>query len=232
MDFDIFLNSEKPVILTGPSLDGQISHFYRSLEQFLSNQSHRPRTIKQLFSSSPKLVWNWFEPFRQQYRNKKPSQLYYKLQRLQDFFSCFTIITQNVTSDHIKAGSDKVYELFGNCNQAFCCNSLRMQKLPNSLSELPPKCNCGNDLLPNILGLGGGLSSGILYNAFSAISSCDLLILLGAYKNIPIIHSFVKLAKKRKVKVIEVSQYKSPFSDLVNIHLNKSPSFFLDSLFR
>lgn len=88
-------------------------------------------------------------------QNIRPSDFYHLLSQLEQLKIVKAIITENVDSLHHLAGSQKIFELAGNLRQTICqsCHrqapiSLLIDKI--KAKEIPPLCQCGGILLPNL----------------------------------------------------------------------------------
>ncbi|MBN1232376.1 MAG: hypothetical protein JXA60_03365 [Candidatus Coatesbacteria bacterium] len=225
--YEIILNSKKPVLITGYDLDENFNLFWKEFCKFVKALPEKEISIENLFKDSPARIWEWFEPLRQKQLSTPLNPAYIQLKKLEDFFTRLVIITQDISSSHLKAGSEEVYELYGNFNQAFCSKDMCIYELPSIIENYPPVCDCGHFLKPNIFWFGGGMSEGILHKTFKAVNACDLLIFLGAkYVTQPLPY-YIELARSNGARIIEISSRLTEFSNMADIQVLKNPSDFL-----
>jgi len=76
------------------------------------------------FLNNPELVLAWYQYRRELIDNIEPNPGHYCLAKLEQYFSDFTLVTQNVDGLHRRAGSQKIHELHGNIlrNKCFQCS--------------------------------------------------------------------------------------------------------------
>jgi NAD-dependent deacetylase len=227
---DILLNAEKPVVITGYSLNEKTPPLWSEFTKLMSDLKQQEITVDDMFRHSPLKLWQWYEPLRQKQRYEAINQEYHELKRLEDFFQKMTVITQDFSGTHLKAGNEEVYELYGNCDQAFCSKDMSFHTLPGSLDDLPPLCTCGDYLKPNLSWFGGGLNDGALRKAYLSVVACDLLILLGIRYITQPLPFYIDIARKNGAKTIEVASIHTALSGLVDHQLKENPAEFLCSL--
>jgi NAD-dependent deacetylase len=134
----------------------------------------------QAFARDPRLVWEWYEWRKGIVREAQPNAAHVALAGLErtlpDDVGC-VLITQNVDGLHLLAGSTAVIELHGNIFRARCAKegSRRVQR--DAFSEIPPKCECGALLRPDIVWFGESVD--LLNPAAGAAAASDVLIVIG-----------------------------------------------------
>src|SRR5688572_12847262 len=72
------------------------------------------------FQRNPKLVWEWYDYRRKLVAGAQPNAAHEALCRMEQQFSQFHLITQNVDGLHHRAGSQTVIELHGNITRTKC----------------------------------------------------------------------------------------------------------------
>lgn len=127
------------------------------------------------FRRDPRLVWEWYEWRRGLIRDAEPNAAHRAIAELADA----AVVTQNVDGLHARAGSADVVELHGNIFRARCVRegttSLRLDAFP----DVPPRCECGALLRPDVVWFGEALPPEAVERAVGAISSADLLLVIG-----------------------------------------------------
>jgi len=127
------------------------------------------------FARDPALVWQWYEWRRGLVRNADPNAAHRAIASLERAI----VITQNVDALHARAGSRNIIELHGNLFRVRCTRERTTQDALDAFHELPPRCDCGALLRPDVVWFGEMLPEGALETAAQAISSADLLLVIG-----------------------------------------------------
>lgn len=128
----------------------------------------------QAFHRDPALVWEWYEWRRDLVRQSEPNAAHRALAAIGA-----TIVTQNVDGLHARAGSQDVIELHGNIFRVRCLNDQAPHERPERFPEIPPRCNCGALLRPDVVWFGEMLPAGALERAVEEIEKADLLLVIG-----------------------------------------------------
>lgn len=108
-------------------------------------------------------------------RNAQPNAAHTALARLGDAL----IVTQNVDGLHARAGSRNIIELHGNLFRTRCVREHGVRDSEAAFDDLPPKCECGALLRPDIVWFGEMLPPGAFERAVDAVESADLLLVIG-----------------------------------------------------
>ena len=127
------------------------------------------------FRRDPKLVWEWYEWRRDLIRNAKPNAAHDAIACLRDA----VVVTQNVDNLHTRAGSSDVVELHGNIFRVRCLREQTTQVRDEPFAQLPPSCDCGALLRPDVVWFGEALPPHAVARAVGAIRSADLLLVIG-----------------------------------------------------
>src|SRR5581483_1877101 len=118
------------------------------------------------FARDPDLVWTWYNERRLAHRAVEPSPAHVALARLEERCADFTLITQNVDSLHLRAGSRNVLELHGKLREAKCtrCDARRPFDDAFDLAALDHD-GCGGTWRPDIVWFGEPLPREVLEEA-------------------------------------------------------------------
>ena len=127
------------------------------------------------FRRDPALVWEWYEWRRELIRSALPNAAHVALARLPSS----TIVTQNVDGLHARAGSRNVVELHGNIFRVRCVREGSPRMHEAAFDEIPPHCECGALLRPDVVWFGEALPSDAVERAVGAIHNADLLLVIG-----------------------------------------------------
>ncbi|HSP15875.1 MAG TPA: NAD-dependent deacylase [Thermoanaerobaculia bacterium] len=137
----------------------------------------RPEDLATLeaFERDPDLVWEWYEWRRGLIRDAQPNAAHHAIAELPDA----VVVTQNVDGLHARAGSRNVIELHGNIFRVRCMRERRISMREEALTQLPPRCECGSLLRPDVVWFGEMLPEEALARASAAIMGADLLLVIG-----------------------------------------------------
>jgi len=127
------------------------------------------------FARDPAMVWEWYEWRRGLIRAAAPNAAHTAMARLPDA----VIVTQNVDGLHARAGAHEVIELHGNLFRARCSAEGRVTAAPQAFDALPPRCECGALLRPDVVWFGEMLPDEEVARAMVAMREADLLVIVG-----------------------------------------------------
>ena len=127
------------------------------------------------FRRDPRLVWEWYEWRRQLIRAAEPNAAHEAIARLPHA----SVVTQNVDGLHARAGAHDVIELHGNIFRVRCVEEQRTHVREEPFADLPPRCECGALLRPDVVWFGETLPDDAVARAVGVIRSSDLMLVIG-----------------------------------------------------
>ncbi len=127
------------------------------------------------FDRDPVLVWEWYEWRRGLIRNAQPNAAHVAIAHLPDT----VVVTQNVDGLHARAGARDVIELHGNIFRVRCVRERKRSVREEPFDQLPPRCECGSLLRPDVVWFGEMLPEEALARASAAVMGADLLLVIG-----------------------------------------------------
>lgn len=156
------------------------------------------------FARDPRLVWTWYNERRTAHKGVEPSPAHVALAEIERRAADFTLVTQNVDSLHLRAGSRNVLELHGKLREAKCtrCDARRPFDDAFDLDEIQHEC--GGMWRPDIVWFGESLPPAVLEAAFDAARRAELMLVVGTSG---IVQPAASLATKRctRAYVVEVN---------------------------
>jgi NAD-dependent protein deacetylase/lipoamidase len=174
----------------------------------------------QAFARDPRLVWEWYDWRRQKIAACRPNPAHHALAQLEARAADFLLITQNIDDLHRKAGSRLLVELHGNIWRVRCPREGSVADLPDvPLREIPPRCECGALLRPDIVWFGETLPDDALDRAFRAAEACDLFLVAGTSALVQPAASLPLVAKRHGATIVEVNPQPTPISPMVDLAL-------------
>ena len=169
------------------------------------------------FGRNPQLVWEWYDWRRRLISDKEPNPGHTAIAAMEDLFDEFLLITQNVDGLHRKAGSMKLIEVHGNLWRVRCMAEGRV--FPNNevpLREIPPRCECGALLRPDVVWFGESLSEKDLADSYTALRECDCLMVVGTSAVVQPVASFPAVARNGGAFILEINVQPTPISGWVD----------------
>jgi NAD-dependent deacetylase len=145
-------------------------------------ENHRAEELAtpEAFRRDALLVWRWYEWRRELIREAQPNAAHLALARLEHAAGLESlIVTQNVDGLHRRGGAGKIIEIHGNIMEARCTKEHRVLDLYAPQTELPPRCDCGAILRPNVVWFGEQLPPGAWERAADAVAQADLVLVIG-----------------------------------------------------
>jgi len=184
-------------------------------------RKHNPMQLAtpEAFERDPKLVWEWYLYRRGLMQGVHPNPAHLAIVELERRYSRFLLITQNVDDLHRKAGSLELVELHGNIFKVRCSMCERKLSEMPELEGLPPRCECGGNLRPDVVWFGEMLPHAALERAFEAAAQCDCMLVVGTSAVVQPAASLPLIAKREGAFVAELNYEPTPLSHLVDISL-------------
>jgi NAD-dependent deacetylase len=150
----------------------------------------------------------------------EPNLGHLAIKELEDKFENFLLITQNVDGLHGRTGVKKMVEIHGNLWRVRCMREHTTSMLMEvPLTSIPPKCQCGALLRPDVVWFGESIPAQALEQSFQALKMCDTLIVVGTSGAVYPVASFPETVKSNGGFVIEVNTEATPISRIADIGL-------------
>ncbi len=131
------------------------------------------------FARDPRLVWSWYNERRAAHANAQPSAGHLALAELEARGGDFTLVTQNVDSLHVRAGSKNVLELHGNLREARCTGCAARRSLEGGLPLEAIEHVCGGRFRPDIVWFGESLPAAPWEAAVAAARRAEVMLVVG-----------------------------------------------------
>lgn len=183
----------------------------------------------------PERVWAWYLWRHHLVQATEPNDGHRALAAWQDHADV-TVVTQNVDNLHERAGSSPVHHLHGSLFEFRCdsCASVYtgpLEDVPEPVLELtPPTCGCGGLIRPDIVWFGEGLPDGPWDAAVQAVSTADVVVVVGTSAVVYPAAGLPELALARGAVVVEVNPEPTPLSSSATIALRENASTALPTL--
>ena len=164
------------------------------------------------FMSDPALVWKWYAERRDMISQAVPHAGHYAIACMEPLSDHFIVLTQNIDDLHRKAGSSKIVELHGNIFRYKCFDKNHpIDPLPKG-DEVPPRCECGSLIRPDVVWFGEMLPEGALDESFDVLAKCDTILVVGTSGMVHPAAGFPSYAKSHGARVIEINPEATPIT--------------------
>ena len=173
------------------------------------------------FLQDPVKVWN---PFLKDMKDfidpAQPNDCHKGLARLEELGKLQTVITQNVDGLHQMAGNTDVIEFHGTFAWQRCmeCNT-HVETRHVDISEIPPRCDCGGILRPNVILFGELIPQEAHWRSQQVATDCDVMLVIGTSAIVHPAALMPVIAKESGAKVIEINPERTPLTDDISDYL-------------
>jgi NAD-dependent deacetylase len=167
---------ERIVVFTGAGVSAESGiPTFRGAGGLWRNFRSEDLATPEAFARDPRLVWEWYEWRRGLVRNAQPNAAHFAIAQLERA----VVITQNVDALHARAGSRDIIELHGSLFRVRCTRERTTRGALDAFDEIPPRCECGALLRPDVVWFGEMLPQAAIERASVEISESDLLLVIG-----------------------------------------------------
>lgn len=215
---ELLRGSDLTVASTGAGMSRESGiRTFRGEEGFW--KEHRAEDLASLqgIRENPALVWEWYRERLMACSELQPHAGYNALVSLQESLGRMPLVTQNVDGLHQKAGLRDVIELHGSLRTASCLDMCGAPPVPMTeelFGEMPPRCECGGLLRPDVVLFGENLPEQALKRAFRLADSCDVMLVVGTSMVVYPAAALPMIALRGGARVIEINPEETPLSSL------------------
>lgn len=166
------------------------------------------------YEQNPGEVWEvLFTGLNDVLDKAKPNDGHRGLYRLEAMGLLQTIVTQNIDGLHQQAGSKDVIEFHGTFASQHCtaCGQ-SVDSRSISLANLPPKCDCGGVLRPDVVMFGEMIPMDHLQRSQMLASSCDVMLVVGTSATVEPAAYLPVIAKRAGATIIEINPEATPLT--------------------
>jgi NAD-dependent deacetylase len=222
---EMILESKKVVALTGAgiSTESGIPDF-RGPQGLWKQVDPRTSTI-QFFRQFPDVFWQFMVDRLGSIVRAEPNRAHYALAELERMGKLSSVITQNVDGLHLKAGSRNVIELHGNVREAVCLSCGKVVPMEEAMGKvkrgyLPPRCECGGVLKPNVVLFNEPLPEEAYRRALLESGTCDLMLVVGTSLQVYPAAYLPVVAKQRGARLVIINMEPTPLDDVADVAIH------------
>lgn len=195
-------------VLTGAGISAESGiKTYRDPDGLWAKLNPQELASMKGFMANPKVVLEWYNLRRETVEKALPNPGHYALVEMENMFTEFKLITQNIDRLHQRAGSKNVVELHGNIveNKCLDCESPYLEEFPTVLDELPRCDKCGGLIRPSVVWFGEMLPPDALTQAEIAARKCDVFLCIGTTAEVYPASNIPLYAKDNGAYLVEIN---------------------------
>ncbi len=198
-------NAEKIIFVTGAGISQESGiPTFRGKDGLWRKYDPMKLATIDAFYDDPKLVWEWYEDRRKNIRTAEPNLGHKAIAELEKYAKV-VILTQNIDGLHQRAGSTNVLELHGSIIRIKCTTCNFKDEIPSRFETLPPMCECGEILRPDVVWFGEALPQDVWRKAISHATCCDAMIIAGTSLVVSPANTLPIYAKQNNALLIEIN---------------------------
>ena len=226
---EIIRNSERLTVLTGAGVSAEsgIPAFRDALTGLWAQYDPTRLATPQAFAQDPKLVWDFYQYWRDLMRPAQPNPAHFALAALEKRFPQMQIITQNVDDLHERAGSHNVIRLHGKMSANKCSANCQGDPTPVDVAQLQwdaprevPACPyCGSPVRPDVVWFGEMLPLVQLDAARIAATYADVMLVVGTSGVVTPAADMPQIAKDNGAIIIEFNPVESAITPIADLWL-------------
>lgn len=158
------------------------------------------------FLRDPGKVWTMLSELIDILSRAAPNAAHRGLAELERMGILRSVITQNVDGLHQAAGSRKVIEFHGNAEELVCIACWKRYASRAKIRDgLPPRCDCGEVLKPDVVLFGEPIPWLAQDDAETEAKGCSVLLVAGTSAEVSPACDIPRLSKARGAFVIEIN---------------------------
>jgi NAD-dependent deacetylase len=173
------------------------------------------------FVADPGLCWRFHEALRDLCRQAKPNNAHLALTWIEAATGddpAVPVITQNIDGLHQAAGSTHVLELHGSCHRMRCTEcEFATDDMPEQFDALPPICECGGLLRPDVVWFGEQLSSEAMAEAERLAQAARVMLVVGTSATVQPAASLPVIALRSGATLIEANFEPTPLTAMAEV---------------
>lgn len=223
---------EKIMISTGAGISTESGiPSFRGVDGLWKEYNPEDLATPEAFEKDPVKVWEWYDWRRQAIGTAEPNAGHRALVELEKLVPHFFLFTQNIDGLHQKAGNRAPYELHGNIWQARCTAEQKVIPFEETpLSRIPPVCDCGALLRPNVVWFGEALPLDILELGWMVARNCDAFFAIGTSGMVQPAASLAIMAREGGALVVEINTEPTYLTEIAHESFQGKSGIILPSL--
>jgi len=199
-------NAKCASVLTGAGVSAESGiPTFRGAGGIWEKYDFRKLATPQGFKEDPRLVWEWYQLRQVEINKAKPNAAHATIAEMESYFPRFSVLTQNIDGMHKRAGNKNVVELHGNIWRMRCVRDGLTIHNETPVAEIPPMCQCGSILRPDVVWFGEQLSSEVVDEASRVANESEVMFVVGTSAVVYPAAALPAIAKNSGGLVIEIN---------------------------
>lgn len=171
------------------------------------------------FREDPVLAWEWYQLRQREMKKARPNPAHMVIAEMEGRFRKLTVLTQNIDGMHRRAGNRNIVELHGNIWRMKCTRDGTIIQLDQPVEQIPPLCQCGSIMRPDVVWFGEPLPIDALDAASLAARESDVMFVVGTSAVVYPAAALPALTKNAGGLVIEVNVEPTPITSYADLSL-------------
>jgi len=215
---ELVRRGERVVALTGAGISAESGiATFRGQDGLWEQERLEDVATPEGFRRDPARVWAWYDRRRVQIAAASPNSGHRALAEFERRHPDFVLVTQNVDGLHRTAGSRRILCLHGEIFRVQCTRdgtTREDRRVP--LPEIPPRCECGALLRPDVVWFGEPLSEEIMAEAVAASRNARLFLVIGTSSLVYPAASLPEIARRHGAFLVEINIEPTPLTPLAD----------------
>jgi NAD-dependent deacetylase len=177
-----------------------------------------------VFLRAPEKVWIMLAEMVEVLSRAVPNSAHSGLAEMERIGLLRSIITQNVDGLHQAAGSRRVIEFHGNAWELICISCWNRYPSREKIRDgIPPRCECGKILKPNLVLFGETIPWRAQEDAEFEAEACSVLLVIGSSAQVAPACDIPRISKKKGAAIIEINPEETPLTrTITDLHIRES----------
>lgn len=168
---------------------------------------------------NPEKLWKMYQEGIQVIFDANPNAAHDVVAKLEQLGLCQYVITQNVDSLHQRAGSKNVIEVHGNLSRIKCTKCGHTEYFTETPKVVPPMCNCGNMMRPDVILYEEMLPEKEIQKSFEIANKADLVFVIGTSAEVYPAASLPLISKRNGAKILVFNPDKTDHAKLADVFI-------------
>ena len=184
------------------------------------------------FLRDPGKVWEMLAEMIEVLKSAAPNPAHQGLAEMERMGILRSVITQNVDGLHQAAGSRRVIEYHGNPEELLCVTCWERYPSREKIREgIPPRCECGAILKPDIVFFGEPIPWLAQEEAEKEARACRVLLVIGTSAQVFPACEIPRISKEQGAFVIEINPEETSLTGKVtDLHLRGEASLYISGV--
>jgi NAD-dependent deacetylase len=174
---------------------------------------------RQGFKEDPRLVWEWYQLRQVEIAKARPNPAHDVIAEMERHYPSFAVLTQNIDGMHRRAGSKNVIELHGNIWRMRCERDGTTITLDAPVEDIPPLCQCGSILRPDVVWFGEQMPVKETEDASIAARDSEVMFVVGTSAVVYPAAALPVLTKNSGGTIIEINLESTDISSYADLSL-------------